>query len=156
MSRPVGTGETGEAVGAVVRLWTKRCKGGPMDPQETVTLVAGEGIVGDANHRGRRQVTLIAEEAWREIAQELGPGADPALRRANVLVRGLDLERSRGRILRLGPARLEVHGEVRPCRKMEESLPGLQKALDPHWRGGVYATVLEGGKVAVGDGVGWE
>jgi MOSC domain-containing protein YiiM len=127
-----------------------------MDARETVSLVAGEGIVGDANHRGRRQVTLISEEAWRAVAEELGPTVDPVMRRANVLVRGVDLEQSRGRVLRLGSARLEIHGEVRPCRQMEETHAGLQKALDPHWRGGVFATVLEGGEVAVGDAVAWE
>lgn len=155
----------GETVhGEVRRLWTKRAKGGPMDPHESVALVTGEGIEGDANHRGRRQVTLIEEEAFeaitRELTEEFGPErgerADPILRRANVLLRGVSLEGTRGRILRLGPCRLEVHGETRPCNQMEEALPGLQAALDPHWRGGVYATVLEGGEVAVGDSVRWE
>ena len=142
--------------GAVARLWVKRFKNGPMDPHATVTLVAGEGIVGDANHRGRRQVTLIAKEAWDAVAEELGPTVDPVMRRANVLVEGIDLEASRGRILRLGATRLEIHGEVRPCRRMEEAHAGLQQALDPHWRAGVYATVLDGGEVSVGDAAGWE
>ena len=30
-------------------LWLKRCKRGPMDPQETAILRAGKGLVGNAN-----------------------------------------------------------------------------------------------------------
>lgn len=141
----------------IVAIWIKRAKRGPMDPRPRALLVAGKGLEGNANQGGRRQVTILAEEAWQAAVAELGaePALDPRLRRANLFVRGLDLARSRGRVLRIGEARLRVLGEVRPCERMDEGYPGLRKALDPDWRGGAFAEVLDGGEIAVGDAVEW-
>ena len=80
---------------------------------------------------------------------------DPALRRANILVSGIDLEASKGRTLRLGSIWILVRGETKPCNIMEETCPGLKEALQPHWRGGVYGEVLEDGAIRVGDAVAW-
>lgn len=142
--------------GAVEAIWIKRVRRGPMDPRPRVEASSGRGLEGNANLGGKRQVTLISREAWAEVDAELGHAVDPVLRRANLLISGLDLVDSRGKILRVGQCRLEIQGETRPCRLMEESHPGLQAALDPGWRGGVYATVETGGEIAVGDKVTWE
>jgi MOSC domain-containing protein YiiM len=39
---------------------------------------------------------------------------------------------------------------------MDEALPGLQAALKPEWSGGVFAQVLDGGTIRVGDTIAWE
>lgn len=146
-----------EVDGRLVAIWQKRVRRGPMDAVGDGELVTGRGLVGNAQALGgKRQVTLIEAERWEEVRAELGVALDPALRRANLQVRGLSLSDSRGRVLLVGPCRLLVHGETRPCRLMEDAWPGLQKALDPDWRGGVYAEVLSGGKIALGDRVCWE
>lgn len=142
--------------GSIRALWIKRAKRGPMDPAESVELEAGRGIRGNANQGGRRQVTLIEEEVFEALREELGEAVEPVMRRANVMVRGVRLARTRDRILRLGPVRIEIRGETRPCNLMDETLPGLQDALDPDWRGGVYGQVLSDGTVRVGDEVRWE
>lgn len=126
-----------------------------MDPRAEAQLVAGRGIVGNADQGGKRQVTLIEEEKWRDAMVELAAELDPSKRRANVMVRGIDLEKSRGRTLRLGDALVRIYGEVRPCYQMENAYRGLSKALDPHWRGGVFGEILEGGTIRVGDRVEW-
>ena len=83
--------------------------------------------------------------------EEVGATADPRGRRANLLVRGLDLIDTRGRLLRIGTATLRIVGETRPCEQMDDVWPGLQEAMRHRWGGGVFAEVLEGGEIAVGD-----
>lgn len=131
-----------------------------MDPRERATLVAGRGLAGNANQGGRRQVTLIEEERWaealRDLGTDLGTPLDPSARRANLMVSGLSLKDSRGRVLRIGPTHLRIWSECPPCERMDEARPGLRQALRPDWRAGACAQVLEGGEIAVGDEVSWE
>ena len=136
-------------------IWIKRAKRGPMDPVTNATLDA-RGLLGNANRGGRRQVTLISRERWDAVIEALGTPVEPSIRRANLMVSGIDLEKSRGRVLRVGATRLRINGETRPCWQMEEAQPGLQAALDRHWGGGAFAEVLEGGEIHVGDPVAWE
>ena len=140
-------------MGTVRAIWRKRSKGGPMDPLESARLEAGGGLEGNADYGGSRQLTVISEESFRDVDEALGRRVDRRLRRANLLVEGVDLVESRGRILRVGEAEIEIGGETRPCRQMEESCPGLQDALGPGWRGGVWGRVLADGEIAVGDPV---
>ncbi len=124
-----------------------------MDPREELEMVPELGIRDNADQGGRRQVTVIQEEVFRELADTLGPRLDPAMRRANVMVRGVDLHGSRGKILHLGECRILIRGETRPCERMDEALEGLRDALRPDWRGGCFGHVLVGGTVRIGDEV---
>ncbi len=137
-------------------LWIKRAKRGPMDAVEQADLIAGQGLVGNANQRGRRQVTLLDADVWERIMLELGASLDPSVRRANILVRGIDLVNSRRRILRLGDCRVKIFVEAKPCERMDEALPGLKDALYTNWRGGACGEVIQGGTVRVGDLAVWE
>ena len=126
-----------------------------MDPAPQATLVAGKGIAGNANQGGKRQVTIIAGEVFDALRRELGPVLDPAMRRANLLVRGVALAGTRGRTLAVGGVKILIHGETRPCEQMDEALPGLRAALEPEWRGGVFGEILDDGEIRVGDPVRW-
>ena len=143
-------------MGRVEVIWIKRAHRGPMDRVEAATLVAGQGVAGSVDRSRRRQVTLIESEAWAACMAELGVHKDPALRRANILLRGVSLAHTRGRVLVIGDARLAIGGELTPCERMDEAMPGLQTALRPEWRGGVFAQVLSGGLIRVGDPVEWD
>lgn len=134
-------------------IWIKRARLGPMDPAPHAALVAGRGIVGNANQDGRRQVTIIAREVFDELRHSLGAGVEPAMRRANLMVSGVALPETRGRVLRIGRVRIQVNGETRPCERMDQAFPGLKDALALDGRGGVYGEVLDDGEIAVGDSV---
>lgn len=143
-------------MGKLRAIWIKRSRRGPMDAVDRAEAVANRGLVGNANQGGRRQVTIIERERWDDALEELGDRVDPSARRANLMVEGVDLKETRGRVLRIGDCRLEIQGETTPCYRMDEARDGLQEALRPDWRGGAYATVLEGGALEVGQAAAWE
>ena len=157
MTGPDGGAEEPEVGGRgrLEAIWRKRAHRGPMDPLRSVRLLEGVGLEGNADTGGRRQVTVIASEAWDRALEEVGREVDPAARRANLMVSGLELAESRGRRLAVGAARLLVRGETTPCHRMDEAAEGLREALEPGWRGGVYAEVLRDARVEVGDAVRW-
>lgn len=126
-----------------------------MDAVPTATLVANQGILGNADHSRRRQVTIIQREVWEELMQRLGANLDPSTRRANLMLSGTRLAETRDRLLAIGPSRIRILGEVKPCERMEEALPGLEAAMYDGWRGGAFGEVLEGGEIRVGDVVRW-
>jgi len=148
-------GTAGAATGRVVRLWVKRMRLGPMDPVRELQLDA-QGIVGNANRGGWRQVTLVEEEVWAAHMERLGAALDPSARRANILIAACALAGARGRILRLGECRLAIRGETKPCERMDEALPGLRDVMFPDWGGGAFGRVIAGGIVRVGDPVVWD
>lgn len=144
-----------ESSGILTAIWVKRARRGPMDLTQRVALVKGRGIVGNANQGGRRQVTLITEERWATACGALGAVVGPSARRANLLLRGVELAESAGQVLQIGRCRVQIQGETRPCERMDEARPGLRVALEPAWNGGAFAEVLDDGEIMVGDAVRW-
>ena len=143
-------------MGRLVAIWVKRAHGGRMDAAPSAALVAGRGLQGDATQGGRRQVTLMSLDRWRALTAHLPGPPEPAIRRANLLIEGLDLDDSRGRVLRIGDARIRISGETRPCHQMDEACAGLQAALAPAWGGGAFGEVIGDGEIAVDAVVYWE
>lgn len=144
------------STGRLEGIWLKRAHRGPMDAHASARLVAGEGIAGGIDRSRRRQVTLISREVWDDLMAALGAAVDPSARRANLLVSGVALAHTRGRVLRIGAGRLVIGGELTPCERMDEARPGLRELMRPDWRGGVFAQVLADAVVSVGDPVSWE
>jgi len=141
-------------VGTITRIFLRPSARTPVKEVESAEAVRGRGLEGDHSGGGNRQVTIISEERWVDACRDLGSDVSPGGRRANVVVEGVRLEDAIGHELHLGECRIKVIGETRPCRLMDDFAPGLQKALDPDCRGGVYGRVVEGGLIEVAASVG--
>jgi MOSC domain-containing protein YiiM len=135
------------------RIWIKRMKRGPMDPVDHARVVAGKGIVGNANQGGKRQVTILSARHWQQVTSSLEDAPDPQQRRANLLVSDVDFSNARGKILKIGTVRVRIYGETRPCEQMEKAAPGLRAAMEIPFGGGAFGEILDDGEIAVGDPV---
>ncbi len=142
-------------MGKLEAIWIKRNKRGPMDPADVATCVANKGLEGNANQGGRRQVTIIEQEVWQAHMDALDGELPPQTRRANLMITGLPLKDSRGRVLNVGNCRILVKGETKPCERMDEALQGLRERMFPDWGGGAFGVVLDDGEIQVGDTVAW-
>lgn len=144
------------ATGRLEAIWLKRVRRGPMDPVTDATLEAGRGLVGNADQGGRRQVTIIERERWDAHMAKLGAAIDPSARRANLMIAGVALANTRGRMLRIGSTVIRIYGETKPCDLMDQALPGLRQTMYENWGGGAFGEVMRGGRIAVGDPVAWD
>lgn len=140
----------GLGMGTLAKIYLRPSARTPVQSVEKTTAVPGAGLTGDHAGGGNRQVTLLDESAWQAACLQLGHELDPGSRRANLLIRGIDLKSTIGKGIRIGSCLIRVIHETRPCRLMDDVADGLQNALDPDRRGGVYGRVLEGGDLAVG------
>ena len=118
--------------------------------------VGATGLEGENRKGQRRQVTLLAREAWERAQADAGAELHWTTRRANLLIEGLELAHTTGHRIRAGTALLEVTGETDPCALMDRFHQGLRKALEPDWRGGASTRVIEPGEIRIGDPVRFE
>ena len=141
----------GSTVGTLLAIHLRPGARVPVVAVARATAIANQGLDGDHAVGGRRQVTLLAVEAWRAACAELGRDLDPAVRRANLLVEGLDLRAAIGGSITLGDVVVDVLGETRPCELMDDGgRLGLMAALRPERRGGVFGRIRAGGELRVG------
>lgn len=140
-------------IGRLEAIWIKRAHRGKMDSAQSVKVVDGKGIEGNVDRSRRRQITLLELENWNQFMNELGVDLPSSGRRANLVVSGLSLARTAGKVIRIGSVTLEIGGETKPCERMDELAPGLKELMIPNWGGGAFTRVLSGGEISVGDAV---
>jgi MOSC domain-containing protein YiiM len=135
-------------------LAKKESKGGPMVSLTTGIIETLSGLNDDTRGKpGKRQITIVAEESWDVSCEELGQELPWTLRRANLLISGIELKNTTGKLIHINNIILQITGETTPCHVMDKGYNGLQKALIPNWRGGVTCKVIRGGVLSVGDAV---
>lgn len=139
--------------GTLAGIAHRPTNGDAMVEIDECVLVPGRGLDIENRKTGQREVTLLSRQSWVDACHDLGTDLPWSIRRANLLIDGLDLENCAGRTLTIGTARLRIHGETKPCALMDQQHQGLRAALVPKWRGGVTGEVLAGGTVRVGDPV---
>lgn len=139
---------------ALVGLATSKQKGTPKSPVSRCVALRGLGIEGDAHAGpGPRQVSILAIESIRRMEDRLGEPLGIGRFGENVVVEGLDLRDSReGDLLGCGPQTvLEVTAIGKECHQGCDIRRRTGDCIMP--REGVFARVVLGGELAVGDGV---
>ena len=142
-------------MGELVAIARKEHSRAPMETLDSVAVTQEAGLDGD--HCGRRprnrQVTVLSADVWDQVCGELGTEIAWTTRRANLLVRGVELPKREGVRLTIGALELQVGMETAPCERMDEQCQGLTAALQPDWRGGVACRVLNDAEIKIGDPV---
>ncbi len=134
----------------IISINVSSAKGRKKTPSGSAELRAGHGIVGDA-HAGEwhRQISLLATAS---IESMCGKDLDvkPGDFAENITTSGIDLPSMPvGAILRLGLALIEVTQIGKKCHDRCEIFRQAGDCVMP--REGVFARVLEGGTIEVGD-----
>ncbi len=137
-------------MGKIIAICTSDVRGVQKQPRDTAWLDKDWGIRGDA-HAGHwhRQVSLLAAE---EIAafNEKGAGVQPGAFGENLVVEGIDLRRLPvGTLLQSGDVLLELTQIGKECHNHCAIYQKMGDCIMP--REGVFARVIQGGKIAVGD-----
>ena len=121
-----------------------------LTPVESVTAVAGKGLVGDRHFTDNpgpgNALTLIEAEVLEDV------GLTGAQSRRQVVVRGVRLGDLIGKRFRVGDVECLGVEICEPCSHLQElTRPGIIK--DMIHRGGINADILSGGTISVGDEV---
>ena len=142
-------------MGKLLGIATRDKSKGPMVVYAAAKVTFKQGIGDDSRGKiqNHRQVTVMTVEGWNAACADLNRNIHWTTRRANLLVEGINLEKTTGKTLKIGKFYLEITGELNPCNRMDDQIVGLTKALEPDWRGGVTCKILSEGIVKEGDQV---
>ena len=137
-------------MGKIIAICTSDVRGIQKQPRDTAWLDQDWGIRGDA-HAGHwhRQVSLLSAE---EVAafNEKGAGVQPGAFGENLVVEGIGLRRLPvGTLLGCGDAVLEITQIGKECHSHCAIYQKMGDCIMP--REGVFARVITGGQIAVGD-----
>lgn len=147
----MATNDESQQIGTIEAIAVRTEKEGPMKVVPHAEVAVAGGIAGDLDCSPHRGVTFISAEQWDETTKELNVEIPWHTRRANVLVRGLNLSETFDCTFEIGDVRIQIEGETHPCGLMDKLQPGLKDALTPNVRAGVHGRVLKAGTFSPGD-----
>lgn len=142
--------EQRSTIGTVLAVCTSEHKGTQKQNIGKAELIVNHGIAGDA-HAGNwhRQISLLSADkidAFREQGADVADGAFGE----NLIVRGIDFRALPiGTLLRCGGVLLELTQRGKECHSHCAIYHAVGDCIMP--REGVFARVLEGGTIEVGD-----
>lgn len=116
----------------------------------SVLCIKGHGFAKDAHAGTERQVSLLSAESFHEFESRIGRNLEAGTFGENLLIEGLDLSQCIiGTRIRCGEALLEVTHIGKKCHTNCEIRNITGDCIMP--REGIFAKVLEGGYIRVGD-----
>jgi len=147
---------------SVLEIYTAPAAGAPMQFRDTAEAMANVGLEGDryatqtgsySRSRGLRDVTLVEIEDTWDFYRSSGIDLHPGLLRRNLVTEGAGLAELIGAEFRIGPVRLLGLRPCPPCQYLAKLLnfPELLKGFARG--GGIYAQILEGGILQIGDSI---
>jgi MOSC domain-containing protein YiiM len=132
----------------------------PMKETDRIEAVERQGLHGDRYMKGTGyysgmdecEVTLIESEAIAEIREEYDIDLSDGRHRRNIVTRGVSVHDLLDQQFTIGEATFEGTRPRPPCAHVEQVADesGVARALKNH-RGGICASVVEGGEVHAGD-----
>ncbi len=148
--------------GEVVRTQLAPEAAVPMVVTSELTAIAGKGIEGDRYSKGigffspnkgpHRQVTLFESEVLETLKRDHNKDLTPSECRMNLITRGVPLSHLVGRTFRAGEVTLRGVKLNEPCQHLEDVVSKSVISCLVH-RCGLFAEVLESGKIRPGDTV---
>lgn len=145
--------------GTLREIWRTSASAAPMERIPSGTLVAGAGLVGDRYALGggtwaqypalEKQLTLIDADDVAAVGAEVGVDLSPGDTRRNLVTSGIELPSLVGRWFAVGDALLFGMKRCPPCTHLER-LTGAKLVKAMVHRGGINASVFEGGVIAPG------
>ena len=138
--------------GKIVAVCTSEKKGCKKIPVESVHLLPGHGIAGDA-HAGdwHRQVSLLAQESIEKM-QKLGLSVSAGDFAENITVSGIELHTLKiGTRIKAGQVILKVSQIGKECHTRCAIFYQAGDCIMP--KEGIFAEVIQGGEIKPGDSV---
>lgn len=136
----------------IIALNTSERKGTQKRPQESVNLIVDHGIEGDA-HAGNwhRQISFLGQECITEFNQK-GASVKPGAFGENIIVDGVDFTTLPiGTKVLCNGTEMEITQIGKECHDRCQIYFKMGDCIMP--RNGVFAKVLKGGVISVGDQV---
>lgn len=128
----------------------------PTHTPDSVECHEGQGLVGDRFYEFKKnyggQVSIMSEDALKEMSASTGHKADSSVFRRNLLVSGIDPLTLIGKQFSIGEVHFEGHSDCTPCAWMDFAAgEGTYAWLNENNKGGLRAKIIKSGSIKLGD-----